>query len=62
MEFHQRMGYQMVGEFHQCGCKFGRWYNTVWMEKHIGAHEANPPAVKRFDEIKVMVVKNYGIA
>ena len=33
---HQRLGYQMVGEFHQCGCKFGRWYNMVWMETSIG--------------------------
>lgn len=37
-EFHMRMGYRLVGEFRQCGYKFGRWHNMVWMEKHIGEH------------------------
>ena len=36
--FHARLGYKRVGEFHQCGYKFGRWYNMVWMEKLIGEH------------------------
>ena len=36
--FHARLGYERVGEFHQCGYKFGRWYNMVWMEKLIGEH------------------------
>lgn len=35
--FHQHMGYIRVGEFHRCGCKFGRWYNMIWMEKLIGS-------------------------
>lgn len=33
--FHRRMGYTKVGEFRHCGCKFGRWYNMIWMEKLI---------------------------
>ena len=36
--FHEKLGYQMVGEFHQCGYKFDTWYNMVWMEKLIGKH------------------------
>lgn len=36
--FHARLGYERVGEFHQCGYKFERWYNMVWMEKLIGEH------------------------
>lgn len=39
IKFHEKMGYQMVGEFHKCAKKFGRWYNMVWMEKHLGKHE-----------------------
>ena len=35
--FHEKLGYRMVGEFHQCGYKFGRWYHMVWLEKHIGS-------------------------
>ncbi|MDE7478705.1 MAG: GNAT family N-acetyltransferase [Lachnospiraceae bacterium] len=49
--YHEKIGYKMVGEFHQCGYKFGRWYNMVWMEKMIGEHMANQPPVKSFPEI-----------
>lgn len=37
--FHQHMGFTTVGTFHQCGQKFGRWYNILCMEKFIGEHE-----------------------
>lgn len=37
-DFHAYLGYEKVGEFHQCGYKFGRWYNMIWMEKIIGEH------------------------
>ena len=37
--FHARMGFRKVGTFHLCACKFGRWYNMIWMEKFIGEHE-----------------------
>ena len=50
VQFHQHLGYRMVGEFHKCGFKFNRWYNMVWMEKHIGEHSENPPMIKRFGE------------
>lgn len=49
--FHEHMGYRMVGEFHQCGYKFDRWYNMVWMEKLIGAHLTGQPQVRIFPEI-----------
>lgn len=37
-DFHSHMGFEKVGEFHQCGYKFGRWYHMIWMEKIIGKH------------------------
>lgn len=37
--FHAHLGFKTVGEFHQCGYKFGRWYNMIWMEKIIGEHQ-----------------------
>lgn len=43
---------QGIGKFSKCGLKFGRWYNMVWMEKIIGSHDDNPPAVKSFREIR----------
>lgn len=38
VRFHERMGYSIVGRFHKCGCKFGRRYDMVYMEKLIGEH------------------------
>lgn len=42
VRFHEHLGYRMVGQFHKCGYKFGRWYDMVWMEKIIGEHVADP--------------------
>jgi len=38
-EFHEHLGYELVGKFHKCGYKFGRWYDMIWMEKLIGEHK-----------------------
>lgn len=50
VDFHGHMGYAKVGEFHNCGRKFGRWYHMVWMEKIIGEHTEEQAAVRRFSE------------
>ena len=46
--FHRRLGYRLAGEFRNCRYKFGRWYNMIWMEKHLGPHPACPAAVEPF--------------
>ena len=61
VQFHEHMGYRFVGEFYKCGYKFGRWYNMVWMEKHIGEHLDDQPAIKKFDDVRIAVVEKYGI-
>ncbi len=61
IQFHEHLGYRFVGEFYQCGYKFGRWYNMVWMEKHISEHKENPLAVKKFDEIRELIAEKYKI-
>ena len=50
--FHEKMGFLTVGRFHAVGYKFGKWYDMIWMEKHIGDHNENPRTVKKFGEIK----------
>ena len=50
-QFHAHMGYRLVGEFRQCGYKFGRWYNMIWMEKMIGEHEEHPKPFIPFPEL-----------
>ena len=61
VKFHEHLGYRMVGEFHQCGYKFHRWYNMVWMEKHIGAHLQNQPDIKTFEEVRETLKVKYGL-
>lgn len=61
VEYHQHLGYRLVGEFHQCGYKFNTWYNMVWMEKFIGEHQQNQLPVKSFNEVKDIIKEKYGI-
>ena len=42
VRFHEKLGYRMVGRFDRCAYKFGRWYDMVWMEKHLAPHENGP--------------------
>lgn len=51
IQFHEHLGYSMVGEFHKCAYKFGRWYNMVWMEKMIADHSDRPADVIPFGQI-----------
>ena len=60
-EFHAHLGYRMVGEFSQCGYKFGRWYNMVWMEKMLGSHPDVPAPVIPFPELSRDALKAAGV-
>ncbi len=46
IHFHKKLGYDLVGEFHDCGYKFNTWYNMVWMEKMIGDHVSDQKPVE----------------
>ena len=58
VEYHRHLGYRLVGQFHQCGYKFGKWYHMVWMEKIIGEHLEEQPPVRPFPEIKDSLALN----
>lgn len=51
VKFHSHMGYHLVGKFHRCGYKFGRWFDMVWMEKELGEHPAEPAPVIAFTKM-----------
>ena len=55
VRFHEKMGYRMVGTFHQCGYKFDTWYDMVWMEKHIAPHSETPAPVALFPQVQAQV-------
>lgn len=48
IRFHEKMGYTLAGSFHQCGYKFGRWYDMIWMEKEIEKRPADPKPLVPF--------------
>ncbi len=43
--FHQHLGFETVATLRQCGYKFGRWYNVLWMKKNIGQPDLPPDAL-----------------
>ena len=59
--FHEHLGFALVGTFHNCGYKFGRWYDMGWREKHIGEHAAEPAPFRSFDDIRPELKEKYGI-
>ena len=58
-DFHAHLGYRLVGEFKQCGYKFGRWYNMVWMEKMTGEPGEKPEPVIPFPEVAAEFMRKY---
>ena len=46
--FHEKMGFNTVGVFRNCGYKFGRWYSMIWMEKIIGDYPPSPAPLSPF--------------
>lgn len=38
VHFHEHMGFKICAHLHECGYKFGNWYDMVYMEKTIGPH------------------------
>lgn len=51
-DFHEHMGYRLVGTFSKCGYKFHRWYDMIWMEKHIGEHQEIQPPIRLFPDVR----------
>ena len=50
--FHTRLGYREIGRFTKCGYKFGRWYDTVWMERDLGEHTLGQSSVLPFPQVR----------
>ncbi len=59
VEFHAHLGYQWVGQFHNCGYKFGRWYHMVWMEKMLGEHPLQPDPVVPFSSVRAALADRH---
>ena len=51
-QFHEHLGFKLIGTFTKCGYKFGRWYDMIWMEKIIGTHGAEQEPVRAYNALK----------
>ncbi len=49
-----------AGRFHNCGDKFGRWYDMIWMEKIIGEHRCVQSPVRSYAETKTVRIGTSG--
>ena len=61
VRFHERMGFRFVGRFQRCAYKFGRWYDMAWMQKPIGKHLQNQPAMRPFARFRDEICASAGI-
>lgn len=51
IRFHEREGFVKTAHFHNCGYKFSRWWDMVWMEKFIAPHVAEMKNFIPFPEL-----------
>lgn len=57
--FHEHLGYQLIGSFKQCGYKFDRWFDMIWMEKKLIDEPGTPhPAFIPFPQLDRSTVEN----
>lgn len=52
MQFHEKIGYNLVGKIEACGYKFNRWYSTLYMDKFIGTPTDTMLPTKNFSDVK----------
>ena len=61
---HRKLGFQLLGTYHNTGYKNGRWRDVVWFEKHIGSFDGVPEPLRPIDQIadREAVLQPYGSA
>ena len=59
-KFHQKLGFSLVGRFHNSGYKFEHWYDMIWMEKMIGEHQKAKP-IRAYSSVRERMRKKYPI-
>ncbi|ORX44501.1 acetyltransferase, GNAT family [Piromyces finnis] len=60
-DFHEHLGYRLVGLFNKCGYKFNCWYHMVWMEKILNEHKSIPDPVIPFSELSSKKLLELGL-
>ncbi len=48
--FHQAMGFEEIGVFRGIGFKFGRWHDTLWLQRQLAPRRADAPPPRGLQE------------
>ena len=59
--FHKKHGYSLCGRYINCGCKFGRWYDLLWMTKSLSPHTRGMAEPVPFPQVKAAFCEKYKI-
>ena len=44
LRLHAQLGFRTIGTIQRVGVKFGRWVDTVYMQRALGEEQARPPS------------------
>lgn len=48
---HRKLGFGLLGTYHNTGYKNGRWRDVVWFEKHIGSFDGVPEPIRPIGQL-----------
>lgn len=60
-QFHEHLGFKLIGKFEKCGYKFNRWYHMVWMGKIINEFKNKPDPVIPFPQLSSDTLLELGL-
>lgn len=60
-QFHAHLGFKQVGTFENCGWKFNRWYDMIWMEKQLSPLPEHPAPVIPFPDLAPEILNQLGV-
>lgn len=56
-EFHESMGFEPVGTYHDVGYKGGEWHDVRWYEKPLGERSTEPDQPTEFSDLDTRTVE-----
>ncbi len=49
--FHEKLGFEKIGTFHNVGYKFGKWHDVTWAGKQLIPHTIVPTPTRKISDI-----------
>ena len=51
IKLHEKMGFNLIGVYHNSGYKMGKWIDVTWFEQSIGAQDVEPGEFVNFNDL-----------